>query len=407
MYLTADYKEVINMGKYNFDAIVDRRGTSCLKYDFAMKRKGRDDLLPMWVADMDFPLPEEILNVFHNRISHGIFGYSDPTDPYYAALNKWFSTHYGYTIEPEWISVPCGVVFALATAVKAFTEPGDACIIQQPVYYPFREVIENSDRKLVNSQLRYENGRYTMNYEDFEQKVVENNVKLYILCNPHNPVGRVWTKDELVRIADICLKHGVTMLVDEVHADFIYPGHKFTSFMTLDEKYREKLIVCTSPSKTFNLAGLQPASIIMPNPEVKAKFETEKAAAGYSNAPIMSLLATTTCYEMGSDWVAELVAYITENKNYFKKFVEENFPKAYFVEPEGTYLIWVDFSAYGYSDEELEHIMLEEAHLWLDSGKIFGPATAQFERFNIACPRSTIETALNQLKEALDNHKKW
>ena len=395
------------MGKYNFDAIVDRRGTSCLKYDFAMKRKGRDDLLPMWVADMDFPLPEEILNVFHNRISHGIFGYSDPTDPYYAALNKWFSTHYGYTIEPEWISVPCGVVFALATAVKAFTEPGDACIIQQPVYYPFREVIENGDRKLVNSQLRYENGRYTMNYEDFEQKVVENNVKLYILCNPHNPVGRVWTKDELVRIADICLKHGVTMLVDEVHADFIYPGHKFTSFMTLDEKYREKLIVCTSPSKTFNVGGLQPASIIMPNPEVKAKFETEKAAAGYSNAPIMSLLATTTCYEMGSDWVAELVAYITENKNYFKKFVEENFPKAYFVEPEGTYLIWVDFSAYGYSDEELEHIMLEEAHLWLDSGKIFGPATAQFERFNIACPRSTIETALNQLKEALDNHKKW
>ena len=395
------------MGKYNFDAIVDRRGTSCLKYDFAMKRKGRDDLLPMWVADMDFPLPEEILNVFHNRISHGIFGYSDPTDPYYAALNKWFSTHYGYTIEPEWISVPCGVVFALATAVKAFTEPGDACIIQQPVYYPFREVIENGDRKLVNSQLRYENGRYTMNYEDFEQKVVENNVKLYILCNPHNPVGRVWTKDELVRIADICLKHGVTMLVDEVHADFIYPGHKFTSFMTLDEKYREKLIVCTSPSKTFNVAGLQPASIIMPNPEVKAKFETEKAAAGYSNAPIMSLLATTTCYEMGPDWVAELVAYITENKNYFKKFVEENFPKAYFVEPEGTYLIWVDFSAYGYSDEELEHIMLEEAHLWLDSGKIFGPATAQFERFNIACPRSTIETALNQLKEALDNHKKW
>ena len=395
------------MGKYNFDAIVDRRGTSCLKYDFAMQRKGRDDLLPMWVPDMDFPLPEEILHVLQNRITRGIFGYSHPTDPYHAALNKWFSPHYGYPIGPEWISVPCGVVFALATAVKAFTEPGDACIIQQPVYYPFREVIENGDRKLVNSQLRYENGRYTMNYEDFEQKVVENNVKLYILCNPHNPVGRVWTKDELVRIADICLKHGVTMLVDEVHADFIYPGHKFTSFMTLDEKYREKLIVCTSPSKTFNVAGLQPASIIMPNPEVKAKFETEKAAAGYSNAPIMSLLATTTCYEMGSDWVAELVAYITENKNYFKKFVEENFPKAYFVEPEGTYLIWVDFSAYGYSDEELEHIMLEEAHLWLDSGKIFGPATAQFERFNIACPRSTIETALNQLKEALDNHKKW
>lgn len=394
-------------GKYNFDAIVDRRGTSCLKYDFGMKRKGRDDLLPMWVADMDFPLPQEILEVFHKRIDHGIFGYSDPTEPYYAALNKWFSTHYGYTIEPEWISVPCGVVFALATAVKAFTEPGDACIIQQPVYYPFREVIENSGRKFINNQLHYENGRYTMDYEDFERKIVENNVKLYIVCNPHNPVGRVWTREELERAADICMKHGVTILDDEVHADFIYPGHKFTSFMTLDGKYRDHLVVCTSPSKTFNVAGLQPASIIIPNAEMKAKFETAKESAGYSNAPIMSLLATTTCYDLGSDWVAELVEYISGNKEYFKKFVAENFPKAYFVEPEGTYLIWVDFSGYGFSDEELEHIMLEEAHLWLDSGKIFGPATAQFERFNIACPRSTVEKALNQLKKAMDNHKKW
>ena len=230
---------------------------------------------------------------------------------------------------------------------------GDALLIQQPVYYPFREVIEDNGRIFVNNQLHYEDGKYTIDFEDFEKKIVDNNVKVFILCNPHNPVGRVWTKEEL-----------------------------------------EKM-------------GLQPANIIIKNPELRAAYRKANAAAGYSQGSIMGQVAVKSVYTKGDEWVNELVEYITGNMNYMRDFVKENFPKAHFVDPEGTYLTWVDFSGYGFTDEELEHIMVEEAHLWLDSGKVFGPATAQFERFNLACPRATVVKAMEQLKAALDNHTKW
>ena len=395
------------MGKYNFDEVIDRHGTDCLKYDFGMKRKGRDDLLPLWVADMDFRLPDEILDEFHKRIDHGIFGYTDPLDEYFAAMNHWFSTRYGYTIEPEWVTLGAGIVYALGTSVRAFTEEGDAMMVMQPVYYPFREVIEDNGRIFVNNQLHYEDGKYTIDFEDFEKKIVDNNVKVFILCNPHNPVGRVWTKEELEKMGDICLKHNVVIMDDEIHCDFTYPGFKFTSFMTLDEKYHNSLVLYTSPSKTFNVAGLQPANIIIKNPELRAAYRKANAAAGYSQGSIMGQVAVKSVYTKGDEWVNELVEYITGNMNYMRDFVKENFPKAHFVDPEGTYLTWVDFSGYGFTDEELEHIMVEEAHLWLDSGKVFGPATAQFERFNLACPRATVVKAMEQLKAALDNHTKW
>ncbi len=393
--------------KYNFDEMVDRRGTSCLKYDFAMKRKGRDDLLPLWVADMDFALPQEILDDFRARIDHGIFGYTDPDGEYYAAMDRWFSTHHGYHVDPETVTVGCGIVYGLATGVHAFTQEGDAILIQQPVYYPFREVIEDNGRVFINNQLHYENNRYTIDFEDFERKIVENNVKVFILCNPHNPVGRVWTKEELERLGDICLAHDVIIMDDEIHCDFVYEGHHFTSFLTLDEKYRSNLVVYTSPSKTFNVAGFQPANIIIYDEELRAKYRHANAGAGYSQGNIMGITAVKSCYTKGDQWVKELVEYISGNIAYVRGFVKENFPKATFVEPEGTYLVWVDFSGYGYSDEELEHIMLEEAKLWLDSGKIFGPETAQFERFNLACPRATVEQAFHQLKDAMERHQKW
>lgn len=395
------------MSKHNFDTPVNRRGTSCLKYDFGMKRKGRDDLLPLWVADMDFRLPDEILDEFHARIDHGIFGYTDPDDAYFEAINRWFSAHHGYTVDPDTVTVGCGVVYGLATGVKAFTEPGDAVLIQQPVYYPFREVIEDNGRRFVNNQLHYESGRYTVDYSDFEQKIIDNNVKAFILCNPHNPVGRVWTREELEKMGDICLKHNVIIMDDEIHCDFVYPGYKTTSFMTLDEKYRSNLVLYTSPSKTFNVAGFQPANIIIPNGELRKKYRHANCAAGYSQGNIMGMTAVKAAYTKGDEWVKELLAYINGNMEYVRGFVKENFPKAYFVEPEGTYLLWIDFSGYGFTDEELEHIMVEEAKLWLDSGKVFGPATAQFERFNIACPRSTVQQAMCQLKDALDHHQKW
>lgn len=394
------------MGKYNFDQIIDRKNTSCLKYDFGMQRKGRTDLLPMWVADMDFSLPEEILADFHKRIDHGIFGYTDPDAEYYAALDRWFSVHHGYHIQPEWVTLGCGVVYGLATGVKAFTEPGDAVLIQQPVYYPFREVIEDNGRKFVNSQLHYENGKYTIDFTDFEQKIEDNNVKIFLLCSPHNPAGRVWTKEELTRMGDICLKHNVIILDDEIHCDFVYAPHHFTSFLALDEKYRNNLVVFNSPSKTFNVAGLQPGNIIIPDENLRKRYRKANAAAGYSQGSIMGQVAVKSCYTKGDEWVKELVEYIAGNIAWVRDFVKENFSKATFVEPEGTYLVWIDFSGYGLSDDELEHLVTDEAKLWLDSGKIFGPATAQFEWFNMACPRSTVEKAFQQLKAAFASLEK-
>ena len=394
------------MGHYDFDRIIDRKNTSCLKYDFGMQRKGRTDLLPMWVADMDFALPEEILADFHKRIDHGIFGYTDPDAEYYAALDRWFSVHHGYHIQPEWVTLGCGVVYGLATGVKAFTEPGDAVLIQQPVYYPFREVIEDNGRKFVNSQLHYENEKYTIDFTDFEQKIEDNNVKVFLLCSPHNPAGRVWTKEELTRMGDICLKHNVIILDDEIHCDFVYAPHHFTSFLALDEKYRNNLVVFNSPSKTFNVAGLQPGNIIIPDEELRKRYRKANAAAGYSQGSIMGQVAVKSCYTKGDEWVKELVEYIAGNIAWVRDFVKENFPKATFVEPEGTYLVWIDFSGYGLSDDELEHLVVDEAKLWLDSGKIFGPATAQFERFNMACPRSTVEKAFQQLKAAFASLEK-
>lgn len=393
--------------KYNFDEKVNRRGTSCLKYDFGMKRKGRDDLLPLWVADMDFKLPEEILKELHNRIDHGIFGYTDLDETYHAAVDRWFYTHHGYHVDVEALTVGCGVVYGLATGVKAFTKKGDAILIQQPVYYPFREVIEDNGRTFVNSQLHYEDGVYTIDFEDFEKKIVENNVKVFILCNPHNPVGRVWTKEELEKIGDICLRHDVVIMDDEIHCDFIYPGYQFTSFMNLDSKYQKNLVLYTSPSKTFNIAGLQPANIIIPDEKLRTAYRRANTAAGYSQGNLMGMEAVKAVYTKGDAWVKELVEYITGNMEYVREFVKTNFPKARFVEPEGTYLIWIDFSEYGFSDEELEHIMVEEAKLWLDCGIVFGPETAQFERFNIACPRATVVQAFEQLKQAMDQHQKW
>ena len=232
----------------------------------------------------------------------------------------------------------------------------------------------------------------------------EENVKALIFCNPHNPVGRVWTREEMEKVAEICLKYNVIWMVDEMHCDFIFPGHEFTSCMNLDKKFHEIIALYSSPGKTFNVAGLQPANIIIPNEELRKKYQWANTQAAYSQGSLMGQLAVKVCYTKGADWVDELVEYIYENVKYMSRYVKENFPKAKMVEPEGTYLVWVDFSGYGFSNEELEHLMLEEAKLWLDSGIIFGPETAQFERFNVACPRVTVEQALTQLKNALDKH---
>lgn len=389
--------------KYNFDEIVDRRGTDCLKYDFGMKRKGRDDLLPMWVADMDFRLPEKILAELHKRVDHGIFGYTDPLDDYFDALNRWYSTRYGFTVDPEWVTLGACLVYAIHVSIQAFTAPGDGVMVMQPVYYPFSEAVRSNGRKLVNCQLRYEDGRYSIDFEALERKLREEKIKALIFCSPHNPVGRVWTEEEVVKVADLCLANDVILMVDEIHSDFVFPGHSFFSCMRLDEKYRKNLAFYSSPGKTFNIAGLQSASIIIPDETLRAKYRQANRAAGYSQANVMGQAGLIACYNLGADWVDELVAYIYGNVQYAKAFIAENLPRARVVDPEGTYLLWVDFSGYGISSEELEHRILDEAKLWLDAGAIFGPETALFERFNLAAPRSVVEEAMRRLKLAFED----
>lgn len=385
----------------NFDELIDRRNTNSLKYDFGLERRHREDLLPLWIADMDFRIPEVILNDIEKAVKHGIFGYSEVKDNYFAPLQYWFYTHFNWDIQKDWLIKTPGVVYAIALAIKAFTEPREAVMIQQPVYYPFSECILDNDRKLVNNQLAYENDRYTIDFEDFEAKIITENAKLFILCSPHNPVGRVWTQEELFKIGSICLKHHVLVVSDEIHCDFTYPGYTHTVFASIREEFSMHSIICTSPSKSFNMAGLQISNIFIPNRKLRAIFQHEVDASGYSQSNALGLVACQSAYTYGDSWLCELKEYLKSNLDYVRDYLEKHIPEIKLVEPEGTYLIWLDCSALGLTYKELERLIVDKAKLWLDGGVIFGRETSQFERINIACPRSILTTALDNLAEAV------
>lgn len=386
---------------YNFDEVIDRRNTSCLKYDFAAERKGREDLLPLWVADMDFRLPQEVLDDLAAVVSHGIFGYTDPKDDYYEALLGWYQKQFGWKAEKDWVLITPGVVFAFSLAIQAYTEPGDSVLIQQPVYYPFAESIKNNGRKLVNNQLVYKDHKYSVDFEDFEQKIISENIKLFILCSPHNPVGRVWNKDELLRMGEICLRHGVLVVSDEIHSDFVYPGHTHHVFADLNEEFKNHSIICTAPSKTFNLAGLQVSNIFIPNADLRRKMRSRLNACGYSQANTFGLTAVKSVYTKGEAWYLQLKKYLQGNLEFATAFIKERIPGIQVVQPEGTYLLWLDCSGLGLQYKALERLILDDAKLWLDPGVIFGRETALFERLNYACPRSVLKQALLQLEHAV------
>ena len=387
--------------QHNFDSIINRMNTNSLKYDFGLERKKREDLLPLWVADMDFRLPDVILNDIQTAVAHGIFGYSEAKDEYFHTLYRWFDQNFEFQPEREWLIKTPGVVFAIALAIKAFTKPNDAVLIQQPVYYPFSEVIRDNDRTLVNNQLVYEDGRYTMNFDDFEQKIISHKVKLFLLCSPHNPVGRVWTKEELTRLGEICLKHHVLVLADEIHCDFTYPGHPHTVFASISEAFARNTILCTAPSKTFNLAGLQTSNIFIANKELRKQFLHELNASGYSQLNTLGLVACQSAYNHGGPWLQELKEYLHGNLSFVREYLKENIPQIKLVEPEGTYLVWLDCTKLILTYKELEHLVTEKAKLWLDGGIIFGKESALFERINIACPRAILKQALDQLAQAV------
>ena len=385
----------------NFDKIIDRRNTRCLKYDFAVERNMPADVLPLWVADMDFETSSYIEDAIIERAKHAIYGYSEVKTPYFDILKKWMQKHYDWDIQRKWLIKTPGVVFALAMAVKAYTEPGDAVLIQQPVYYPFSEVIKDNGRNVVSNTLYLgEDNRYHIDFEDFEQKIVDHKIKLFLLCNPHNPVGRVWTKEELTRLGDICVKHHVTVVSDEIHEDFVFKG-KHQVFANIKKEYEEITVTCTAPSKTFNIASLMISNILIPNPELKRKFKHQMDAAGISQLNVLGLVACEAAYEHGEEWYQAMKVYVKENIEFVKQYVEEQLPGVNMVEHEGTYLVWLDFRGTGLSVEELDDKIINQAKLWLDSGKIFGSCGEGFQRINVACPRKVLEEAMERIKNAV------
>ena len=386
---------------YNFDTIIDRRGTHSLKYDFAVERGKPSDILPLWVADMDFQAPAEVLEELHKAVSHGIFGYSEMKKEYFDAVHDWFIKHFGWETKESWLVKSPGVVFAVATAVKAFSREGEAVMIQPPVYYPFYEAIHLNNRKLVTNTLVYDDHGYSIDFEDFEQKIITQKVKLFILCSPHNPVGRVWTREELTRMGEICLKHKVIVLSDEIHCDFTFPGYEHTVFAGISDEFAENSVICTAPSKTFNLAGLQVANLFIKNETLRQRFKNEVSASGFSQLNVLGLVACKAAYQYGEPWLQELRAYLYGNLQYVREFIKNNLPGITLVEPQGTYLIWLDCTALRLGRKGMEKLIVHQAKLWLDAGHIFGSCGEGFERINIACTRATLKQALDQLKKAL------
>ncbi|MFV0520627.1 MAG: MalY/PatB family protein [Lachnospirales bacterium] len=392
------------MENFNFDEIVDRKNTNCLKFDFSEERGMPKDILPYWVADMDFRVPEVVISKIQECVSHGIFGYSDVKDDYSEVVINWFKKYFNYEFKKEWLIKTPSIVYALCASVNAFTKENDAILIQNPVYYPFTNSILNNNRILVNNSLVYKNGKYEVDFKDFEDKIVKNNVKMFILCNPHNPVGKVFTKAELTEIGEICLKHKVIIVVDEIHCDFTRNNNNHTIFLSIDEKFNEAAIVLTAPSKTFNIAGLQISNIFIPNSTLRENFKKEMAKTGYSQLNNIGLVAAKACYEYGDAWLNELKIYLEKNVQFLKAFLLEKLPKIKLVEPEGTYLIWLDFSELNLSDEKINELIIYEANLWLDNGTMFGKEGEHFQRINIACPTSFLEKGLNNLYETFKNY---
>ena len=385
--------------KYDFNKITDRRGTNAVKLDLAVARGNPADVLSLWVADMDFPTAPEILESLHKKVDHGIFGYSGPDKRFFDAVQNWMKNEHDFEIDRRWIVTTPGVVFATACAIKAFAKEGEGVLIQTPVYYPFKNMIEANGRKLVTSSLFEKDGKWYIDFEDFEKKIIENEVKLFILCSPHNPVGRVWTKDELTKISEICLRHNVIVFSDEIHNDFIIPPNKHTVYSTISKEVAWNCVVSTSASKTFNLAGFQFSTNFIQNPALKKKFHDERDKTGYDEPSLIGLVATTAAYENGKEWLLALREHLAINLDFIRTYLKEKLPKIRLIEPEGTYLVWLDFSALGYSDQALDDIIVNKAKLWLDRGTMFGSEGEKYQRINIATPLPILKEAFKRLYE--------
>lgn len=384
---------------YDFDSIIDRTSTHSLKWNTRRLPPGCKDVLPLWVADMDFACPPEVVSAIQERAAHPIYGYTGRSQGNYQSFIAWMQRRNGWKIQKDWIVFSPGVVPALNLAVLAYTQPGDKIILQPPVYYPFASAVLNNGRQLVENPLVLDNGRYTMDFSDLENKI-DSRTKLLILCSPHNPVGRVWRKEELERLVDICAKHDIVIISDEIHSDIILGTEVHHCTATISEKAAAITVTLTAPNKTFNLAGLQIANAIIPNKRLRDAFaiQTENIGLGLSN--IFGMVAQEAAYEKAEPWLEALLAYLKGNFEFLKNFLAEHIPAIKVLPLEGTYLPWLDCRALGLSDAELHDFFLKKAKLWLDDGTMFGTGGSGFMRINIACPRAILKQALEQLEAA-------
>ncbi|OPL07971.1 MAG: cystathionine beta-lyase [delta proteobacterium ML8_F1] len=388
----------------SFDEVIDRSDTNAVKYDRTTLKAffGQEDLMPFWVADMEFAVPEAVTKALRKAVDHGIFGYSTRPDSYYQAIIDWTQKRFNYTVEKEWIGFTPGIVPAVNYALQAFCMPGDKVIIQQPVYYPFARSILNNGCQVLDNTLVYENGRYEIDFEDLEKKARDPLATMMILCSPHNPVSRVFTKEELSRIGEICLENNVMVLADEIHNDIVFEGYEHTVFASISKAFEDIAITCTAPSKTFNLAGMQASSIVIANPKTRERFNRvlERNSIGFQNP--LSIVAVEAAYRHGEEWLEDLLRYLEGNIMTIKDFLSRELPEAKLVEPEGTYLAWIDLSAYESDGMKLEKTMAQAGGVALDGGSWFGPSGNGFLRLNFACSRSMLLEGLKGIKKGVE-----
>ncbi len=386
--------------KYDFDQVLDRRNTNSEKWDYLEEHFGRADVLPMWVADMDFPSPPEVVQAIRKRAKHPSYGYTGASQAYYDSITGWMERRHGWAVEPEWIVTTPGVVPGLAISILAFTDPGDGVIVQSPVYPPFFRVVENNGRKLLNNELVRVGNRYEIDWDDLEVKL-DTGAKLLFLCSPANPVGRVWSEEELTRLLEICIDRGVLIASDEIHSDIIYSWAKHVPFGSFGPEARDNSITLVAPSKTFNIPGLSASVAIIPNPELRERFNHVLQGLGLG-VNLFGLTGLEAAYTYGDRWLDDAISYIEDNLKYMVEFLNARVPEIQVVPPEGNYVIWLDCRGLGLSHDALNRFMVHRAKVGLNDGRSFGPGGEGYQRINIACPRSILRQGLEGIATATE-----
>jgi cystathionine beta-lyase len=390
--------------RYDFDEIIKRENTSSLKYDFTREYFGTNDLIPMWVADMDFRTPDFIMQAIRARTDHEILGYSVRPDSFYQAIIDWYGQRQKWPITKDWIVFSPGIVAALSLAVRAFSDKGEKVIVQPPVYHPFFSVIRDNKRMVVNNPLIEDGGFYRMDLDDLKRKI-DPDVKLLLLSHPHNPVGRVWSQEELRELAELCLENNIIILSDEIHSDLVFEPHIHTPLCMLGDEIADRTLTCISASKTFNLAGLSSSAVIISNEKLRSRFSHEVGTGHFFMGNIFGSVAMESAYRKGADWLKQLLSYLKGNMDLLVDFTGSSLPGIKVMPPEATYMAWMDMRNLGMRGRELKNFMIQEAKIGCNDGPSFGPGGKGYQRLNFACPRSTLQKALDQLKQAVDKIK--